>query len=383
MPSQITNYQCPACNGGLHFSSATGRLECEYCGSNFSVEEIEALYARKDEAAAEAQAKAEAKAEAQAAQASAEGWDISGMSSDWGADAAGMKAYNCPSCGAELICDATTAATSCPYCGNPTIVPGQFAGALKPDYVIPFKLDKNAAIAALKQHYKGKYLLPKVFSDANHINEIKGVYVPFWLFNSSADADASFNATKTEAHREGDFDVVTTFHYQVHRAGSMSFDCVPVDGSTKMPNDYMDSLEPYDFRELKPFSKAYLPGYLADKFDVSSDDGAKRVEERIRATVEHVVNSDVQGYASVTPIGSNVKINRGTVHYAMLPVWLLNTKWQGKDYLFAMNGQTGKLVGDLPADQRKYRLTMLGLTILIAAVLMLLGIPGWIAKLFL
>ena len=383
MPSQITNYQCPACNGGLHFSSATGRLECEYCGSNFSVEEIEALYARKDEAAAEAQAKAEAKAEAQAAQASAEGWDISGMSSDWGADAAGMKAYNCPSCGAELICDATTAATSCPYCGNPTIVPGQFAGALKPDYVIPFKLDKNAAIAALKQHYKGKYLLPKVFSDANHINEIKGVYVPFWLFNSSADADASFNATKTEAHREGDFDVVTTFHYQVHRAGSMSFDCVPVDGSTKMPNDYMDSLEPYDFRELKPFSKAYLPGYLADKFDVSSDDGAKRVEERIRATVEHVVNSDVQGYASVTPIGSNVKINRGTVHYAMLPVWLLNTKWQGKDYLFAMNGQTGKLVGDLPADQRKYRLTMLGLTILIAAVLMLLGSPGWIAKLFL
>ena len=383
MPSQITNYQCPACNGGLHFSSATGRLECEYCGSNFSVEEIEALYARKDEAAAEAQAKAEAKAEAQAAQASAEGWDISGMSSDWGADAAGMKAYNCPSCGAELICDATTAATSCPYCGNPTIVPGQFAGALKPDYVIPFKLDKNAAIAALKQHYKGKYLLPKVFSDANHINEIKGVYVPFWLFNSSADADASFNATKTEAHREGDFDVVTTFHYQVHRAGSMSFDCVPVDGSTKMPNDYMDSLEPYDFRELKPFSKAYLPGYLADKFDVSSDDSAKRVEERIRATVEHVVNSDVQGYASVTPIGSNVKINRGTVHYAMLPVWLLNTKWQGKDYLFAMNGQTGKLVGDLPADQRKYRLTMLGLTILIAAVLMLLGIPGWIAKLFL
>ena len=305
------------------------------------------------------------------------------MSSDWGADAAGMKAYNCPSCGAELICDATTAATSCPYCGNPTIVPGQFAGALKPDYVIPFKLDKNAAIAALKQHYKGKYLLPKVFSDANHINEIKGVYVPFWLFNSSADADASFNATKTEAHREGDFDVVTTFHYQVHRAGSMNFDCVPVDGSTKMPNDYMDSLEPYDFRELKPFSKAYLPGYLADKFDVSSDDGAKRVEERIRATVEHVVNSDVQGYASVTPNGSNVKINRGTVHYAMLPVWLLNTKWQGKDYLFAMNGQTGKLVGDLPADQRKYRLTMLGLTILIAAVLMLLGIPGWIARLFL
>ena len=383
MPSQITNYQCPACTGGLHFSSATGKLECEYCGSSFTVEEIEAFYAQKDEAAAQAQAQADAKAEAQAAQAAAEGWDTSGMTSDWGADAAGMKAYNCPSCGAELICDATTAATSCPYCGNPTIVPGQFAGALKPDYVIPFKLDKNAAVAALKRHYKGKYLLPKVFSDDNHINEVKGVYVPFWLFTSTADADASYLATKTEAHREGDFDVVTTFHYQVHRAGSMNFNMVPVDGSTKMPNDYMDSLEPYDYSELKPFSKAYLPGYLADKFDVSSDAGAKRVEERIRATVAHVVDGDVQGYASVSPGASNVKINRGAVHYAMLPVWLLNTKWEGKDYLFAMNGQTGKLVGDLPVDNRKLRLTRLGLTLLIAAVLFLFGFSGWIARLFL
>ena len=380
MPSQITNYQCPACTGGLHFSSATGKLECEYCGSSFTVEEIEAFYAQKDEAAAQAQAKAEAKAEAQAAQAAAEGWDVSGMSADWGADAAGMKAYNCPSCGAELICDATTAATSCPYCGNPTIVPGQFHGALKPDYVIPFKLDKNAAIAALKNHYKGKYLLPKVFSDENHINEIKGVYVPFWLFTSSADADASYLATKTTAHREGDFNVVTTFHYQVHRSGSMNFDRVPVDGSTKMPNDYMDSLEPYDYSELKPFSTAYMPGYLADKFDVSSADSAKRVEERIRATAQNVIDSDVQGYASVSPAGGKININKGAVHYAMLPVWLLNTKWEGKDYLFAMNGQTGKLVGDLPIDKRKYRLALISLTVLIAAVLMLLGIPSWIAR---
>ena len=126
-----------------------------------------------------------------------------------------------------------------------------------------------------------------------------------------------------------------------------------------------------------------MPGYLADKFDVGSDEGAKHIEQRIRATVEHVVDSDVQGYASVSPSGSKININRGAVHYAMLPVWLLNTKWEGKDYLFAMNGQTGKLVGDLPVDQRKYRLTLLGLTVLIAAVLMLLGIPGWIARLFL
>ncbi|MBR0374920.1 MAG: hypothetical protein IJH59_00020, partial [Firmicutes bacterium] len=134
MPSQITNYQCPSCTGPLHFSGTSGRLECDYCGSSFSVEEIEALYAEKNEQAEAASAQAEARAEAEReSQSSGDAeWDMSSMSS-WGAEAAGMKAYSCPSCGAELICDATTAATSCPYCGNPTVVPSQFSGDLKPD----------------------------------------------------------------------------------------------------------------------------------------------------------------------------------------------------------------------------------------------------------
>ena len=109
------------------------------------------------------------------------------MSDDWGDDADAMRAYSCPSCGAELICDETTAATSCPYCGNPTVVPGKFAGALKPEYVLPFKLAKEDAVKALKAHYKGKPFLPKAFSAENHVQEIKGVYVPFWMFDGEAE----------------------------------------------------------------------------------------------------------------------------------------------------------------------------------------------------
>ena len=133
MPSQVTNYQCPACTGPLHFSGSSGKLECEYCGSAYDVAEIEALYAEKEEQAAQAQ-------QSSAGAESGTDWDFSGLNSDWGKDADGMKSYVCPSCGAQLICDASTAATSCPYCGNPTVVPGQFSGTLKPDFVIPFKL---------------------------------------------------------------------------------------------------------------------------------------------------------------------------------------------------------------------------------------------------
>ena len=146
MATQVTNYQCPACMGPLHFTGESGRLECDYCGSSFNTAEIEALYGEKEANAAEA---AQNAAEAEQATADGSDWDTSGLSEDWGADAGSIKAYCCPSCGAELLCDATTAATSCPYCGNPSVIPGQFSGALKPDFVLPFKLSKEDAIKAL------------------------------------------------------------------------------------------------------------------------------------------------------------------------------------------------------------------------------------------
>ncbi len=365
MPTNVTNYQCPACTGALHFSSATGRLECEYCGSAFPVEEIEAMYAQK---------------EAEAKTATPDEWDMSGLGSDWGEDAAGMRAYNCPSCGAQLLCDATTAATSCPYCGNPTIVPGQFQGALKPDYVIPFKQSKDAAIAALKAHYKGKFFLPKVFSDENHIQEIKGIYVPFWLFNTSADADLTFAATKVHTRISGSYEITTTEHYHVRRAGTMRFLKIPADGSSKMPDDYMDSIEPFHYNELRDFSTAYLPGYLADKYDVSAESCAGRIGTRVRTTVQELMRNDVRGYTTVRQRGGDVRVKKGTVQYAMLPVWMLNTKWNEKNYLFAMNGQTGKLVGDLPVDMKKFYLTLLALTVAIAAFLLFTGISGGIGR---
>ena len=160
MPAQVTNYKCPTCTGPLHFVGASGKLECDYCGASYDVAQIEALYAEKEGKAAAAQQSAEEKAAAEKKTAEGSEWDMSDLSTDWGAEGEGMKAYNCPSCGAQLICDATTAATSCPYCGNPTVVPGQFAGTLKPDFVIPFKLSREDAIQRLKPHYKGKVFLP-------------------------------------------------------------------------------------------------------------------------------------------------------------------------------------------------------------------------------
>ena len=371
MPSMITNYKCPACTGPLHFVGASGKLECDYCGSTFDVHEIEALQAQEEAKAEAAFQKEEAAqaAQAQAAADSGESWDTSSLNAQWGPDANGMKVYNCPSCGAELICDATTAATCCPYCGNTTVVPGQFSGTLKPEFVLPFKLDKNAAIDALRRHYEKKRFLPKSFAAQNHIEEIQGVYVPFWLFDGSADASADFEATRSHSRREGQYEVTTTEHFTVHRAGRLSFDKVPVDASSRMPDNHMDSIEPYDYGELKPFSTAYLPGFLADKYDVSAEDSAERADTRCENSALNALAGTVTGYEAVIPRSHSVQLHRGKVHYALMPVWLLNTKWDDKDFLFAMNGQTGKLVGDLPVDRGRYWTTFASIAAPIAAVM--------------
>ena len=362
MPTQVTNYQCPACTGPLHYSAKSGKLECDYCGSSFDVAEIEALYARKESEAAAAKQAADAKAEAaQAAKAEAAeaaaasgGWDTSDLSRDWGAEADGLRVYSCPSCGAELICDQSTAATACPYCGNPAIVPGQFSGALRPDYILPFRLSKDDAVQALRAHYKGKPFLPRSFTSVNHIEQIQGVYVPFWLFDGGAEGAASYRASNTNVYETGDYEITETRHYHVVRAGSLAFEKIPVDASSKMPDDHMDSIEPFDYAQLRPFSTAYLPGYLADKYDVTIDDSRDRADTRCRETLAQALRDTVTGYGACVTEREDIALRRGKVHYALLPVWMLSTKWRGQDFLFAMNGQTGKLVGDLPTDRGRF-----------------------------
>ena len=349
MAIQITNYQCPACTGPLHFVGESGMLECDYCQSRFAVEEIDKEYAEKNKKAEENFEKAQQKEEKEQSW-----WDMSGLNNQWGEDGEKIKAYSCPSCAAEIICDDTTAATSCPYCGNPTVVPGHFGGDLKPDYIIPFKLSHDDARTALKRFYKGKKFLPKEFTAKNKISELKGVYVPFWLFDCNADADIIFDGTVVTSHREGSYKVTTTSHYNIYRSGRVPFTNVPVDASKKMPDAHMDAIEPFDYSQLKPFSMSYLPGYLAERYGETASECVERAEQRIENTTINEMRTDVTGFAGCTVIQKHIRMERGKVSYALLPVYLLTTQYNGENYLFAMNGQSGKFVGNLPVSKKKY-----------------------------
>ncbi|MCQ2443357.1 MAG: hypothetical protein MJ077_09675 [Oscillospiraceae bacterium] len=364
MASEVTNYQCPACTGPLHFDGSIGKLKCDYCDSEYTIEEIEKLYGAQNAAAVQATQQV-----AQEPQIPPGGWDESDLNDDWGADAEKLNAYNCTTCGAELICESSTAATMCPYCGNPTIIPGKLSNALKPDFVIPFKVTKKQAEDALRKYYGGKTLLPKVFAKENHIQEVQGMYVPFWLYDGRVVADLRYSAELTQCHRTSREEITETLYYQLVRKGAVDFEKIPVDGSKRMDDALMDSIEPFDYSELKPFSLSYLPGYLADRYDMSAQECTARADDRATNTAQQAMDSTTTGFGSVVLTHKNMRLKRGKVQYALLPVWILNTKWNGQQYTFAMNGQTGKLVGDLPMDKGLYWKWRLILTVGIGAVL--------------
>lgn len=348
----LQEYKCPCCGGAISFDSNEQKMKCPYCDSEFDVETLKAL---DDELNNDAPDNMD--------------WEKS-VDNEWQDDESdGLVTYICQSCGGEIVCDVNTAATSCPYCDNPVVISGKVSGSLKPDYVIPFKLDKKAAKAALLKHLTGKRLLPKVFKDQNHIDEIKGVYVPFWLYNADVDAHIRYHATKIRMWSDSNYNYTDTSHYAIIRGGRIEFERVPADGSSKMPDDLMESIEPFDFSEAVDFQTAYLAGYLADKYDVSAEENESRANARIKKTTEDEFASTVNGgYTNITTENSNINLSNGSVKYALYPVWLLNTTWNGKKYTFAMNGQTGKFVGDLPVDTKAALGLGAGLSVLLGGI---------------
>ncbi|MBE6747557.1 MAG: hypothetical protein E7558_08965 [Ruminococcaceae bacterium] len=350
--SALLEQKCPCCGGAIEFNAGTQNMKCPYCDAEFDVAAME-----------------------QAADASAnigqDNFDWQTEASQWQSDEiSGMGVYICKSCGGEIVADATTGATTCPYCDNPVVMTSQFAGGLKPNLIIPFKYDKKQAKEALNKYIASKKMVPKIFKDQNHIDEIKGVYVPHWLFTGTAVATADFTAERVRHWSDSDNNYTETSYFNCYRSGNMNFANIPVDGSSKMDDALMESIEPFNISEAKPFSTAYMAGYLADKYDVDLDSSIPRANERVKNSVVSALERNVMsaGYSVVIPQNSQIEIANGSYAYALYPVWILNTTWNGKKYTFAMNGQTGKFVGDLPLDKSAFWKKVAMLTPIMSAI---------------
>lgn len=333
METTILQFKCPNCGATIPFDSKSQKLKCQHCDTEFDVETLKAF---SDES------------------------EILNDNYEWEEHDneqikdSNNRIYTCPSCGGEVIGDESMSACSCPYCGNSVIIASQFEGMLKPDMVVPFKYSRDDAFKKLKEFCKGKVLLPKDFATSNIINKLNGIYVPYWLFDCDSSCSSRFRATRVFTSIQGDYEVTHTDHFLVYRDGNISFSNIPVDASTKMTPELLESLEPFNFADGVDFNTAYLSGFFADKYEEDKDEAIKRANERIKTSTYEAINSTVIGYATVLPESSNIRINEGKYKYALLPIYLFNTTYKGKQFTFAMNGQTGKISGNLPTDNKKF-----------------------------
>ena len=329
-------YQCPCCGSSLQFDGESGQMRCASCENLFPVETLEQLRDCEN---------------MQDTPDEALQWEMGGQAEN--GEEEKLRAYSCPTCGSQMVLGETQAAAECPYCGNPSVMPGVLTGAFRPDGIIPFKKSKKDAQQAFKNFCKGKKLLPKGFLSEARQEKITGVYVPFWLFDCQTDSSVTYRGTRVSVQRRGDWEITRTSHYQVLRGGDMDFSHVPVNSSTKLDDTLMEAVEPFDPVDTQAFSAAYLSGSQAERYDVQEQECVKRANARIRESVQQVCRSSAMGYTTLTPVHTQIQMKHGKAKNVMMPVWLLNTKYKDKTYTFAMNGQTGRMVGNLPVDGKK------------------------------
>lgn len=345
--------KCPGCGGKLVFEPSIGKWKCEYCKSEFDLETLQ-----KHETNISSEKNNEEKAD-----------DTYNEYVE----------YHCKDCGAKIIADENTASTFCVYCGNTAVLKNKLSGKFAPSRIIPFKKTKDQAIEAFKSLYKGRPLMPKFFNDPKNIEKVSGVYIPFWLFSFTNNINYEGSAKKVTSWRVGDTVYTKTDSYRVARNATMNFNSVPVDGSTRFDDDIMNTIEPFDYKELVKYNHAYLSGFLAEKYDVESDKSKEIAISRVHKSEDKVINDSLAGYTTKIPTLCDYKDNSTKTEYVLLPVWMVNVKYNEKFYTFAMNAQTGEFVGNIPVDKKKAVIMFL---IIFVAVTLLVIIGSYVLFMF-
>lgn len=347
--------KCITCNAPLKFNSKTDLFECEYCGNKFTIEDLE-NYKKKLESAIK---KEQSKNKQQTNKT---------FSSD---------AYHCENCGANIILGKNTASTSCVYCKSSAIIKDRLDGVYAPSKIITFAFSKEDAINKFKNLCKGRRLMPNDFDNPKNISSMEGLYVPFWLYNCENKATLYATCKDITTWSDSRYINTKTDYYKVTVNGKLSFKNVPNDAASRFDDNIMHAIEPFDYNGFKEFNMSYLSGYLSEKYDVLHNDAYVIAKGRIDDDSKNYLLNKIGGFDSKSVDSYNSEVSMLNNDYVLLPVWVLNIKYKDKIYRFAMNGQSGKMVGEIPVDTKKLWLAiiinLIGIFLLCFIILIITG----------
>ena len=350
------SYKCPNCDGELMFDPATQKYKCPYCASLFSQQQICAM--RPDTAGA-----GQTSASVQAS------GSHYGEATGQGEGSAVQ--YNCPSCGAQIVTEETTAATFCYYCHNPVILGGKLEGRFLPDQVIPFEITRENTVQGFLQYVRKKKFVPKAFWNKRQIEKISGVYFPYWVYDVELNGRVLADARKTRSWRSGNTQYTETKIYSVRREGDIALSNLPENALMKAGNVLAQGVLPYRYEKAKEFHMSYLSGFLAERRDIERSRVQDKMRQTMQQSAQQMMRETITGYNSVNIGSASFQPVYELWKYVLFPVWTITYKGRnGKMYYYSMNGQTGKVIGELPIDYKKVTLA----SVLAAAVVLALGL---------
>lgn len=353
--STVIHYKCPGCGSDMAFDSQTGSLRCASCGRTDNIDNMKKNAASDEDGTFHYEMDEEDIKAANSAYerdyADANSGDEPSRHSTFHENEA--HEYHCNNCGAVLITEANTAATTCSFCGAGVVLSDRLTGNLAPAKVVPFTISKEEAQTAFKKWCRKGLLTPSDFMTADRIKNITGLYVPFWLYDMNGRGEAEATCTRVRTYSDANWVYTETKYYNVYRKVDLNYSRIPCDASRKMEDGMMDKLEPYQYNNLKDFNMPYLAGYIAEKYDFTDEDMLPRIKQRVGSYVDHYLSSTISGYSSVMYRRKDIFIRKKKAEYTLLPVWMVCYDYKKADHIFAMNGQTGKIVGKPPLSKAK------------------------------
>ncbi|MDF2908132.1 MAG: ydjG, partial [Herbinix sp.] len=353
--STVIHYKCPNCGSDMAFDSQSGFLRCASCGRTENIENMKKNAEKNEDESIHYEADEE---DINAANSAFEHDYADPNSGDEPSNHSTFREneaheYHCNNCGAVLITEANTSATTCSFCGAGVVLSDRLTGNLAPAKVVPFTISKEQAQEAFKKWCKKGRLTPSDFMTADRIKNITGLYVPFWLYDMNGRGEAEATCTRVRTYSDANWIYTETKYYNVYRKVDLNYSRIPCDASRKMEDGMMDKLEPYQYNNLKDFNMPYLAGYIAEKYDFTDEDMLPRIRQRVGDYVDNYISSTINGYSSVMYHRKDINIRKRQADYTLLPVWMVCYDYKKAEHIFAMNGQTGKIVGKPPLSKAK------------------------------
>ena len=267
--------------------------------------------------------------------------------------AGGDAGTECINCGAPLEIKEYNSTCKCEYCGSYMILDERVDGKYRPHLIIPFKIGKDRAVELMRQEFKSRVFAPDSFLSEATLEEMKGLYVPFWMYDYAARCDYVGTGTKVRVWTGGDTQYTETSYYHVERNLDIDFDRIPVDASIEMNDDIMDLMEPFDYRQLEGFTEEYMSGFYGEIYNMGAEELENRAKEKAARDADSLLKESISGYASLVQERKRMDLDREGVQYALLPVWRYRYRYQDREYEFHVNGQTGKIIGAVPVSKKK------------------------------